>query len=99
MGLTDQSHASLTKAERNYAQIEKQIPSIHIWQKFTLVTGHKPLTTILGPKASLPALAAARIQRWVIILSAYHYVFSPREKHSNADGLSRLPVELDTVDK
>jgi len=30
-------------------------------RKFKLVTDHKPLTTILSPKAGLPALAAARI--------------------------------------
>lgn len=35
-------------------------------RRFVLVTDHKPLTTILSPKASLPALAAARIQRWAI---------------------------------
>ena len=65
------------------------------------MTDHRPLTTILSPKTSLPALSAARIQWWAIILSAYHYdvVFCPTEKQSNADGFSRLPVELDTVDK
>ena len=61
-------------------------------QKFLLVTDHKPLTTILSPKASLPALAATRLQRWAITLSAYHYdiKFHP---HANADSLSRLPLE------
>jgi len=42
-------------------------------RKFKLVTDHKPLTTILSPKVGLPALAAAWIQRWVIMLSAYQY--------------------------
>ena len=39
-------------------------------------------------------MAAARIQRWAIKLAAYDYVFryKPGNQHSNADGLSRLPL-------
>ena len=57
-----------------------------------LVTDHKPLTTILSPKASLPTLAAAR---WAITLSACNYEieFRPTKQHANADSLSRLPLE------
>ena len=64
---------TLSKAEKNYAQVEKEalaiifgIKKFHQYvygQKFLLVTDHKPLTTILSPKASLPALAATRLQR------------------------------------
>jgi len=59
------------------------------------VTDHKPLTTILSPKAGLPVLAAARLQRWAIILSAYNYdiVFRPIKSHANADCLSRLLLD------
>jgi len=48
-------------------------------RKFTLITDHKPLLAILGPKAKLPALAAARFQRWAMCLAAYNYdlVFRP----------------------
>ncbi len=62
--------------------------------KFTLYTDHKPLTTILGPKRGIPPLAAARLQRWALILSGcdYDIVFKPTKAHANADGLSRLPV-------
>ena len=96
---------TLSKSEKNYAHIEKEalaiifgIKKFHRYiygRKFTLITDHKPLTTILSPKASLPALAAARIQRWAIILSAYCYEieFRSTQEHSNADGLSRLPLE------
>lgn len=39
-------------------------------------------------------MAAAQIQRWAIILSAYDYSiqYCASEKHSNADGLSRVPL-------
>ena len=37
------------------------------------MTDHKPLMTILGPKKGIPTLAAAPLQRWAWILSAYRY--------------------------
>jgi len=63
-------------------------------RKFVLVTDHKPLTTILGPKQGIPPLAAVRLQRWACTLSAYSYTikFRPTKQHANANGLSRLPL-------
>ena len=68
---------TLNKSERNYAQIEKQslgiifgIKKFHQYlygRKFLLVTDHKPLVTLLGPKSGIPTLAAARLQRWAIL--------------------------------
>ena len=54
------------------------------------------MTTILGPKTGVPPLAAARLQRWALLLSAYEYdlEFRPTAQHANADGLSRLPLSV-----
>ena len=69
-------------------------------RRFILVTDHKPLVTILGPKKGIPSLAAARLQRWAVLLSAYKYdiKFKSTEAHANADGLSRLPLMQTTAE-
>ena len=55
--------------------------------KFTLVTDHKPLITILGPKRGVPAVAAARLQQWALLLE-----FRSTTDHGNADALLRLSL-------
>ena len=63
------------------------------------MTDHWPLAAILDPQKAIPSLAAARLQRWAIILSAYQYdiIFKPTQQHGNADCLSRLPLLSNTV--
>ena len=96
---------TLTSSERNYAQVEKEALSLifgverfHSYlygRSFTIVTDHKPLTAILGPKNGILLLAAARLQRWAWILLAYQYEikFRPTGDHGNADSLSCLPLD------
>ena len=99
---------TLIGSEKNYAQLEKEALSIifgvkkfhqYIYgRRFTLETDHKPLLTILGPKSAVPTLAAARLQRWALILASHQYevVYRKTSEHSNADGLSRLPADKAT---
>ena len=93
---------TINPSEFNYAQIEEALALISgvrkfhkylFGQRFTLVTDHKPLTVILGPKKSIPPLAPARLQRWAVLLSVYQYNIElcPTKEHCNADGLSCLP--------
>jgi len=94
---------SLTSAEQNYAQIESEalaivfaVRSFHQYlygRNFTLVTYHRPLCKILGEKEGIPPLAAARMQRWALLLSAYQYKiqYIPGKRNYVADCMSRLP--------
>ncbi|XP_056135399.1 uncharacterized protein K02A2.6-like, partial [Lampris incognitus] len=106
---------TLSKAEQNYAQIEREalgivfgIRKFHQYlygNKFTLLTDHRPLTSILSPVRSTLSMAAARMQHWALLLSAHDYTIEYRKasQHTNADGLSRLPLpdthddKIDTV--
>ena len=83
---------TLSTPEKNYSQIEKEALSLifglhkfHQYlyaRNFTIVTDHKPLLAILGPKKNIPALAAARMQRWALLLSAHNYKLEYRPTRS-----------------
>ena len=95
---------SLNGDERNYSTLEKEALAIIFGVKkfhqflyghsFTIKTDHKPLEGLLNEKKGIPALAAPRIQRWALTLSAYEYKISYKagQTNGNADGLSRLPL-------
>ena len=96
---------TLSSAERNYAKIEKEglaiifgIKRFQLYlygRKFNLVTDHQPLTRIFGPKSSVPPLAAARLQRWAVLLSRYDFdvIFKNSADNANADFCSRFPLQ------
>lgn len=102
---------SLSSAERNYAQIDREALSL-VWgikkfhhylygRRFTLVTDHQPLVSIFNPRKGVPVMSATRLQRWALFLGAHSYdiEFKGTKKHCNADGLSRLPLSTSEEEK
>ncbi|XP_053607193.1 uncharacterized protein K02A2.6-like [Plodia interpunctella] len=96
-------HKTLTDCERRYCQTEKEalalvwaVEHFHIFlygKDFELITDHKPLEVIFGPKSK----PCARIERWILRLQSYRYkvVYKPG-KTNIADPLSRL-LKLPTI--
>lgn len=93
---------SLSVSERNYAQIKKEAAAIIFGIKkfhhylygrtepFILRTDHKPLISIFGRKKGVPELAANRLQRYALFLSAYNFKIEYIKSADNvADFLSR----------
>ena len=97
---------SLTDTEKKYPQIEKEalscvfgVKKFHSYlcgHHFTLITDHKPLTTLFSEKKAISPQASGRIQRWSLTLSAYEY--ETTSKHANADAMSRLPLPVKPSD-
>ena len=97
---------SLSSAERNYAQIErealacvfgiKRFHSYLLGHCFELITDHQPLLALLSQHRPTSPQASARIRRWAMLLSSYEYKirFKKTEAHANADALSRLPLSV-----
>ncbi len=88
---------TLTAAERNYAQMEREglaciygIKTFHSYlfgRSFMLYTDNLALKTLFNEKQLTPQSSSGRIQRWALTLSSYEYqiVFRPTYKHSNAN--------------
>ena len=99
---------TLNSAERNYSQIEKEglscvfgVKKFYAYlfgRRFTLITDHKPLLSLLSGQKPTSLQASARIRRWSLALSMFEYdlKFRNTTAHGNADALSRLPL-TDTV--
>ncbi|XP_055615101.1 uncharacterized protein K02A2.6-like [Toxorhynchites rutilus septentrionalis] len=93
---------SLTPAESNYSQIEKEglalifaVTRFHrmiFGRKFTLETDHKPLLAIFGSRKGIPVYTANRLQRWALTLLLYDFniQYVKTESLGYADILSKL---------
>ena len=100
-------HASrvLSKAEQNYAQIEKEALALvfackkfHrfiLGREFTLLTDHRPLLAVFGSKTGIPTYTANRLQRWATMLLGYNFTIEYRKttEFGQADALSRLILQ------
>ena len=99
---------TLTAAERGYSQIEKEglavvfaVTKFHNYlygRSFIIQSDHQPLSHLFNQQKAISVTASARIQRWALTLSAYHYTihYKPGQNISNADALSRLPRPITT---
>ena len=97
--------STLSDAERNYPNLHREalavvyaIKKFHKYiygNKFTVITDHRPLTGIFGKEKNLPSLIAARLQRFVYMVSMYDFDIKYREgkKMLEADYLSRSPIK------
>lgn len=97
---------SLTAPEINYAQTEKEALAL-VWgverfhyflfgRSFELITDHKALETLFGPKSK----PCARIERWVMRLMSYKFKVIYRPGKTNiADPLSRLSINTNEPSK
>ncbi|KIH62534.1 integrase core domain protein [Ancylostoma duodenale] len=97
------AHASrsLTTAEKNYSQIEKEalgivfaVKKFHKYvfgRKFLLLTDHKPLLAIFGDKKGVPVYSANRLMRWATILLGYDFDIEVlKELHIGHPGIVRM---------
>ncbi|XP_062372040.1 uncharacterized protein K02A2.6-like [Sardina pilchardus] len=97
---------TLNAAEKNYSQLDKEglavvfgVKKFHKYlygRNFTIVTDHKPLISLFSEMRAIPQMTSPRIQRWAVTLGAYEYtiIYKVGRDHTNADALSRLPLEM-----
>jgi hypothetical protein len=107
------AHAScsLTPAEQNYGQIEKEglalmfaVNKFHKYiygRYFTLLTDHRPLLSIFGSRKGVPVHSANRLQRWAAALLGYDFKIEYRKSTNfcQAVALSRLISSHATPDE
>lgn len=94
--------SSLTPAEKNYSQIEREAcaadfvlkrarPYIY-GRKFEFHIDHKPLLAIFGSKKGIPAHSASRLQRYALNMLGYEFdiKYVNTDSFGYADVVSRL---------
>lgn len=96
---------TLSKAERNYSQLDKEglavIFGLKKSHKFVygrhvkIHTDHKPLIKLFGEHKQIPIIITPRIQRWALTLASYDYsiIYKPGKDIPEADCMSRLPLD------
>lgn len=96
---------SLTEAEQNYSQIDREALAIvfacdrlyhYLYGRhFSLITDNKALTRIFHRKTALPKMTSARLLRYASFLSGFNYsvVFRKGIDNNNVDCLSRAPIK------
>ncbi len=99
---------TLTPAEKNYSQLEKEalaiifaVKKFHnyiLGRHFEIESDHRPLSFLFSENKRVPQMASSRIQRWALTLATYRYSIRYKAgKHlGNADALSRLPRPVTT---
>ena len=99
---------TLTPAEKNYSQLEKEglaiifgVKKFHNYlygRQFSIESDHQPLSYLFNEAKGISQTASSRIQRWALTLSAYQYTIrhKPGQSLGNADALSRLPRPVTT---
>ena len=95
---------SLNNTQQKYSQIDKEAYAIifgvrkfyqYLYgRKFILYTDHKPLLQIFNPRKCLPTMTATRMQHYALFLQSFDYEirYKNTKCHSNADAMSRLPI-------
>ena len=97
---------SLSDVEQRYSQTEREALALvwacerfHVYLcgiTFKLITDHKPLEVIFGPRSK----PSARIERWVLRLQQFNYQVVYQPGSSNiADPLSRLSISVNSQQK
>lgn len=96
---------TLSAAEKNYSQLDKEglvvvfgVKKFHKYlygRQFAIVTDHKPLISLFSEMRAIPQMTSPRIQRLAVTLAAYEYtiVCKSGQDHTNADAMSRLPLD------
>lgn len=100
--------ASLSEAEKNYAQLHREALAIVFalkkFHKFvfghfvTIFTDCQPLPAIFSGKKDISTVINSRFLRWMLLLQNYDVEIRHRPKRLtvNADALSRLPCNAPT---
>lgn len=100
----------LTPAQVNYSQIDKEAAAIifrvtkfydYLYgREFVLRTDNQPLVRIFGNNKGIPKMAASRLIRWSLFLSAFQYKIEYiNTKKNSADWLSRVTNEKTNKDE